>query len=289
MKTQIFLLVIAMLLTMGNAPMHPVVHEVVLDASQVASAADIEMAIEIATNYGTQPGIVTLDSSQGEFIYTADDRSINFYFSDITLRSLNQATIGNCADGVFFDDLTANNVVIEGISFVCPEGHGIYAPYLAPHQHASIRNNTFETGPYPAIEILQADFWTITGNHIQSLGTAIYLNETGGTIIRNNHIEGYLGVVLFNSGYDNVVRNNNITAAWQGVLLTGKTLGNRITANKISRVQDVGIYFGDIVAGNHVTANKVACWPGFVCQAVYAESINYQQNKILGNRVVRSR
>jgi hypothetical protein len=287
MKKLTYLFVIAMLVTLGNAPMSKATPEIILDASQVTSARDIEMAIDFVTDYGSHPGIVTLDSSKGKFEYTGDDHSINIYYSNITLRSLNGATFGNCDDGVFFDDTTANNIVIEGIGFFCLGGHSIYAPFLGQHHYVIVRNNYFVTGIYPAIDILQGDYWTITGNQILSLGNAIYLNETGGTLIRNNEIQGNIGVVLYNSGYDNKVANNKITAWWQGVLISGKTLGNIVTANKIYRVQDFGIYFADIVAGNRVTANQITCWPGVACQAVYAEPINYEQNKIVGNKLVK--
>jgi hypothetical protein len=287
MKKFTYLLVIAIFFTLGNTPMSRITSEVVLDASQVTSARDIEMAIDLATNYGTRPGIVTLDGSKGKFEYTGDDRSINIYYSNITLRSLNRATIGNCDDGIFFDDTTTNNIVIKGVAFVCLGGHSIYAPFLGQHHHVTLRNNYFESGTYPAIDILQGDYWKITGNQILSLGSAIFLNETGGTLIRDNKIQGNIGVVLYNSGYDNRVANNKITAWWQGVLISGKTLGNKVTANKIYRVQDYGIYFADIVAGNRVTGNRISCWPGIQCQAVYAEPINYEQNKISGNKLVK--
>jgi parallel beta-helix repeat protein len=119
------------------------------------------------------------------------------------------------------------------------------------------------------------------------LGSAVYLNETGGTLIRDNTIRGNIGVVLYNSGYDNRVTKNKITGWWQGILINGKTLGNKITANKIYQVQGFGIFFADVVAGNQVTANKITGWPGIQCRAVYAEPINYEQNKIAVNRLAK--
>ena len=290
MKKLTFLLLIAVLVTLGNAPMGKPTSEVILDASQVTSALDIEHAIDIATAYGTRPGVVTLDSSKGKFEYAAGvDRSINIYFSNITLRSMNRATIGNCDDGVFFDDMTTDNIVIEGVAFGCLGGHAVYAPFLSQHHNVILRNNYFESGIYPAIDILQGDYWTITGNQILSLGIGIFLNETGGTLIRNNMIQANIGVVLYNSGYDNRVLNNNITAWWRGVVLSGKTLGNKITGNQFDRIQDSGIVFTDIVAGNRVTGNQITCWPEVKCTAVTADPINYEQNKIAGNKVVKGK
>jgi len=289
MRKLTYLLVIAALFTLGNVPPAMAANEVILDASQVTSALDIEHAIDAATAYGTRPGVVTLDSSQGKFEYTGDDRSINLYYSDITLRSLNGGTIGNCDDGVFFDDLIANNVVIQGVRFVCLEGHAVSAPFLTQHHYAILRDNYFETGTAPAINILQGDYWTITGNEILSLGTGIYLNETGGTIIRNNTIRANVGVELYNSGYDNMVSKNSITAFWQGVVLSGKTLRNMITGNRLYQVQDSGIVFADIVAWNRVTSNRIVCWPEVECTAVTADPLNYEQNRITGNRIVKSK
>jgi len=289
MKKLAYLLSIAMLFTLGNAPMSKAVPEVTLDASQVTSARDIEMAIEFVTDYGSHPGIVTLDSSKGNFEYTGDDRSINIYYSNITLRSLNGAVIGNCDDGVFFDDMVTNNVVIEGLKFVCLGGHGVYAPFLSQHHYVTLRNNHLESGIYPAIDFLQGDYWTITGNRIHSLGTGVFLNETGGTLIRDNMIQANIGIELYNSGYANRVTNNKITAWWRGVVLSGKTLGNKVTANKFAYIQDAGIVFTDIVAWNQVTANQIACWPGVQCTAVIADPLNYEQNKIVGNKIVKTK
>jgi parallel beta-helix repeat protein len=287
MKKFTHLLIIAMLFTLGNAPMSWTKSEVVLDASQVTSARDIEMAIDTATAFGSRPGIVTLDGSKGKFEYTGDDRSINLYYSNITIRSFNWATIGNCDNGVFFDDTTANNIVIEGVELVCLNGHSVYAPFLGQHHNVVLRNNYFESGSAPAINILQGDYWTISGNQILSLGTGIYLNETGGTLIRKNTIQANIGIELYNSGYDNIVTNNNIAGRWQGIVLSGKTLGNIVTLNKLSQIQDAGIVFTDIVAGNRVTGNKIACWPGIPCVAVNADPVNYEQNRIAGNKIVR--
>ena len=289
MKKIVYLLIVAMLVTLGSAPMGKATSEVVLNASQVTSALDIEHAIDTATAYGTRPGIVTLDGSKGKFEYTGDDRSINLYYSNITLRSFNHATIGNCDDGVFFDDFTVNNILIEGVAFACLGGHAVYAPFLGQHHYVTLRNNYFESGFFPAIDILQGDYWTIKGNQILSLGTGIYLNETGGTLIRNNEIQANIGIVLHHSGYDNIVSQNYITAWWQGIVLSGKTLRNKVTANKMYRIQDSGIVFTDIVAWNQVTGNQITCWPGITCTAVTADPINYDQNNIVGNKVVRSK
>lgn len=282
-------IIIAMLITLGNAPIRKDSSEIVLDASQVTSARDIEAALDAATAYGTRPGTVILDGSKGKFEYTEADRSINIYYSNITIRSFNWATIGNCDDGIFFDDTTANNILIEGVEFVCWSGHAVYAPFLGQHHNVILRKNYFESGAAPAINILQGDGWIITGNQILSLGTGIFLNETGSTLIRRNTIQAEIGIELYNSGYNNKVTDNKITGRWRGVLLSGKTLGNIVTNNKIYGIQDAGIVFIDIVAGNRVIGNRITCWPEISCAAVTADPINYDQNRISGNKIVRGR
>ena len=97
---------------------------IILTAAQVTSARDIETAIETATAYGTRPGTVILDGSQGDFYYTGDDKSINLYYSNVTLQGDNGATLANCDDGIFFDDFPNEHILIEGITFVC-RGNGI--------------------------------------------------------------------------------------------------------------------------------------------------------------------
>jgi len=285
MKTISYVLLITALVALGNALPGKAANEVVLNAKQVNSARDIEAAIDTATDHGTRPGVVTLDGRQGRFEYTGDDRSINIYYSNVTLRSLNEAIISNCADGVFFDNVTAHNVTVEGLVFFCT-GCGVAANNLGPHHHAVIRNNFFRTGSFP-IEILQGDDWTITGNRLETHSDGIHLYETGGTTIRNNNIQAYVGVLLYHSGYDNTVSNNVITATWQGVVLSGKTLRNKVTANKMFHIQDAGIAFTDIVTWNQVTGNQVTCSPEAECVAVRADPINYEQNKIVGNKLMK--
>jgi Right handed beta helix region len=277
---------VAMLMVLGNISVSQPGSMVNLNASQVSSARDIEEAIEAATGFGQHAGIVILDGSQGKFIYTGADRSINIYYSNVTLKGIHGAIIGNCDDGIFFDDVIANNLTIDGLGFVCKAGHGIIAPSLAEHHNGIVRDAYIETGENSAIYLLQGDGWTITNSHIQSYGDAIYLDETGDNFIRNSEIIGGTGIVLYNSGYNNRVVNNHIIAWQHGVLLSGKTLGNKVVNNSIERVQVAGITFTDIVAGNKVISNQVACYPDVVCVAVSADPLNYAQNTIIANVLV---
>jgi hypothetical protein len=105
---------------------------VTLTSADVVSALDIEAAIQSATAGGTEPGIVILDGSMGAFEYTNGDRSINIRgVSDFTLRGINAASIVNCADGLFFDAVPVNNILIERIVFDCL-GNGISWTGLGP-------------------------------------------------------------------------------------------------------------------------------------------------------------
>lgn len=152
---------IAMLVfTVGFTRLDAGIQEVVLSADQVSGAPDIEYAINIATNYGTQPGIVTLDASAGDFVFTDIDRSINIFVPNFTLRSENGAVIQNCADGIYFDALPADGVTVEGITFHC-DGSGVIDVY--EHQDIVIRDNTI----YAASYIVRIDYgnnWQLLNN-----------------------------------------------------------------------------------------------------------------------------
>jgi len=286
MKKIALLLSIAMLVTLGNAPMRESSTEVILNASQVTSASDIEAAIETATNNGTQPGIVTLDSSKGEFVYTADDRSINIYHSNITLRSKNGAVIANCGDGVFFDDFVTDNIVIEGIRFIGE--NGVIAAY-GTHRNVTIRDNVFIANSY-AIGARCADGWVITGNHAVGNATVIQLLESTETRIADNSLVGSsqgLGIFLEKSN-GNTVSHNMIVNGWQGVLIGWGSSGNRIVNNRIYLIQQSGISFEGDNEYNSVLANKVSCQPNAECQVVnVGDPPLSPTNKVHGNRFVR--
>jgi parallel beta-helix repeat protein len=286
MKKIALLLSIAMLFTLGNAPMRGYNTEVILNASQVTSASDIEAAIETATDNGTHPGIVTLDSSAGDFTYTADDRSINLYYSNITLRSKNGAVITNCGDGVFFDDFVADNIVIEGIRFIGE--NGVIAAF-GTHRNVTIRGNVFIANSY-AIGARGAEGWTISGNHAVGNATVIQLLESTGTRIANNSLVGSdpgLGIFLERSD-GNTVSHNTIVNGWQGVLVGWGSSGNRVVDNTILLVQQSGISFEGNNEYNSVLANKVSCQPGADCLTVsVGDPPLSPTNKIHGNKYIR--
>jgi parallel beta-helix repeat protein len=286
MKKIALLLSIAMLISLGNAPMGGMTTEVILTANQVISASDIEAAIETATGNGSHPGIVTLDSSRGDFTYTGDDRSINLYYPNITLRSRNGATITNCGGGVFFDDFVTDNILIEGIRFIGE--NGIIAAF-GTHRNVTIRNNVFLANSY-AIGARGAYGWTISGNYAAGDATVIQLFESTNTKIANNTLIGSdpgLGIFLERSD-GNTVSHNTIVNGWQGVLIGWGSSGNRVVNNTIQLVGQSGISFEGNNEYNSVLANKVSCLPGADCLTVsVGDPPLSPTNKVHGNRFVR--
>ena len=286
MKTFALFLLVGMLFTLGNAPMDRKVTEVTLNASQVASAVDIEHAIDIATDNGTRPGMVTLDSSAGDFTYTADDRSINIYYSNVTLRSGNGAVIANCGDGVFFDDFVTNNIVIEGIRFIGE--NGVIAAF-GTHRNVAVRDNVFFVNSF-AIGATRAEGWTIAGNYAVSGSMPIHLLESTETKIVNNSLiapnQG-LGVFLEKSNW-NTIDHNMIVNGWQGILIGWGSSGNRVVNNTILLVQQSGISFEGDNEHNSVLANRVSCQPNAECQVVNVGNPPLSRtNKVRGNKLVK--
>jgi nitrous oxidase accessory protein NosD len=237
-------------------------HEVVLTAAQVNSALDIEQAIKNATAEGARPGVVTLDARSGAFVYDHADRSINIFYSHVTLRSLNGAEIANCGDGVFFDDFSLTDVRIEGITFRC-EGDGIADVLGAlPSRDVAILDNTIVTGRV-GVSVVHGDRWKIAGNDITA-ATGIRLAETAGTRLLENHVAGVIGADL--SGADgNQLIGNRITAPGPGVQLRDGSDGNKVIANVIREVRSVGVSVDSGSTGNKVHGNRVTCAAGYAC------------------------
>ena len=286
MKKIALLLSITMLFTLGNAPMGGSISEITLNASQVISASDIESAIETVTDNGTHPGIVTLDSSQGDFIYTGDDRSINIYYSNVTLRSKNGAVITNCGDGIFFDDFVTDNIVIEGVRFIGE--NGVIAAY-GTHRNVTIKNNVFITNNF-AISAQGADGWIITGNHAVSESTVIHMLDTSEAVIANNALIGPtqgFGIHLENS-IGNSIRQNMIVNGSHGVVIGFDSSANRVIENRIYLVGESGILFQGNNEYNSVLANKVNCQPNVECVIVKVESPPLSTtNKVRGNKLLK--
>lgn len=241
MNRMSLLLVVMMVFTLGAAPMKAGTNEVVLNASQVSSALDIESAIDAATHDGTQPGIVTLDSSQGDFVYSDWRRSIEVSVSNITIRSRNGAVFPNCDNGILFPS-SADGVAIEGLTFHC-RGVGIGGGN--EHSHVTIRDNTFVVGNYGIYADHAAD-WQIVGNYIESLGP-----EPGILIENSNDIEVsknqlimhpqfnvHQGVILDHTN-NSTVSNNKITrpVMASSLKIRHPTIASLITASRVHNLQ----------------------------------------------------
>jgi hypothetical protein len=146
---------------------------VLITASQVSSAIDIESAIKQATGWGKHPGTVILDGRAGPFKYSGDDRSINIFYSNLTIRGIHGATITNCADGIFFDDLTADQVSIENLTFEC-ECNGVVS--VGGHRNVTFKGNNVRAG-CNGITVGLANTWEITGNAILAQVSSLNLKS----------------------------------------------------------------------------------------------------------------
>lgn len=285
MKTLLVVLLLGLLPLLTAAT--PAPGEVTLTARDVISAPDIEEAIKVATNYGTRPGIVTLDARDGPFTYDHPDKSINIFYSGVTLRSLNGAVITNCVDGVFFDNMPLRDVTIQGISFHCT-ACGVLIPWDVYEAHrVTIRDNTFDVNDVSIGITLGRDV-TIAGNSANSVGIsdAINLHDTTGARIVDNDLRGYTGVLLDGAGGSQVT-DNRIEAAGRGIVLQGRSDGNKVDGNRIWGVQSAGIDFAGEGTGNKVHGNRVTCAPGAACLAVNASPEAQAQNRISGNKLAR--
>lgn len=205
-KLVIVLLSVLVLLTLAGME---IPDSVIVTATQVDGANDIEYFIEVVTKNGTRPGTVILDASEGPFVYTDEDRSINIYYSNVTLRSENGALIANCADGVFFDNLTTERVIIEGISFVCDQ-IGVSIPW-GQHSEVSIKNNII----------------------VGFIG--VLLHQIQGNQVVGNYISAeWQGVLLTYGTNENKIIGNTITLVQDsGIALEGNNYGNKVHGNQV--------------------------------------------------------
>jgi hypothetical protein len=69
-----------------------------------------------------------------------DDKSLNIFVSNLTLRGINQAIIDPCDDGLFFDDFPLHDILVEGITFLCT-GDGVEA--TGTFKGVTLRDNFF--------------------------------------------------------------------------------------------------------------------------------------------------
>lgn len=256
--------------------------DIIITASDVTSASDIEQAIQEATGYGTHSGTVLLDASDGPFVFTQPDRTINIASSDIRLRSVNGAEIANCDDAIFFDEFITNDVIIDGITFHCSTS-GIIAGW-GTHERVTLRNNVIET-TMMGIEVNGGNGWVITDNRVSAGVDAINLKGIGGTLIANNTLSGNEIAIFLDLAHGNKLLNNNLASSWQGVLLIYGTNDNRIMGNNISGPRQSGVSFEGDSQGNIVHGNNTTCALEASCLAVSGPPQIFVDNQISGNNV----
>lgn len=274
-KVGILLLMVILAMMVGARPMTTIT----LTAADVSSAGDIEVALRQATDNGMHFGAVVLDASGGDFVYSGDDRSINIYLSNAILVSRNGAVIANCADGIFFNGLPADNVTIQGITFRCSTNGVISADYR--HSGVRILDNTFEVAEF-GIGVGMAQDWKITGNHI-SAATPIQLGEgSSGVKIADNTLDGTIGIYLQNAD-ENQIQGNKIRAEWQGVLLGFGSSRNKINANQLSGMENAAFSWEGENHGNKIHGNRAACQSGAACVLINALEQFRVSNKFSGN------
>ena len=271
------LICLSVFLTAGVKP----VNTVTLTAQEVVSGSDIEQAILLATGNGSHPGTVILDSSEGDFVFSGADKTINIFVSDLTLMSKNTARIMNCEGAINFDAVPANNVTIEGIQFIC-SGDGFFSSGYY-NKGLKILNNLISVPGY-GLDMGSIGESTIKNNVIQA-GTGIHISDTSNQVrIQNNWITATsIGIFLHDVDQNQVV-NNQISAGWQGILFGNGSDSNLATANKISNVNQSGIALEGNNHNNQIHGNRVACAPESTCLIIDASMEGFEQNNIRGNR-----
>lgn len=254
---------------------------ITITADQVTGAMDIEMAINVATANGTRPGTVILDGSKGSFNLSTDDRSINIFVSDLTLRGVNNAMITGCDDGLFFDDFPLKNILVEEITFKC-FGDGIDAP--VSYTDVTIRNNLFQVKGTGILVGRAASDWMIANNDIQAGDNGIWIHSGQDMTLFNNRMATNMTGILLQAAGKIQARHNTIFAKTQGVFLEEEAWDNVVQGNSILGVSVAGIVLANDSMGNRILVNKVLCATGAECQTVSADSAAYESNKIAGNK-----
>jgi parallel beta-helix repeat protein len=278
MKARWVVLLLALWPFLGGAA--PAPGEVVLTARDVVGAPDIEQAIMIATSYGTRPGIVTLDARDGPFIYDHPDRSINIFYSDVTLRSLNVATFTNCVDGVYFDDFPLHDIAVRGITFRCTSGGIAISMNRNECRRVTIQDNVLDVEG-GGVTVARGRDVIIARNVIRGADPIVLIESTNVRIL-GDALRGNVGVRL-DASRSNQITGNQIEAADVGVMLRQGSEDNKVDGNRISGVHAAGIAFEGACSGNKVHGNKVECAPGADCMPVQASAAASKANRISGN------
>jgi nitrous oxidase accessory protein NosD len=225
-------------------------------------------------------------------VYSDGDRSINIRVSNLTLRGINGAILSNCADGLFFDAVPIENLLVEGITFNCANGNGLAWTGLGPRVGVTVRNNTIQAG-VRGIVVGDAVDWMIANNAISGGSdpglAAVDLVAATGSMIVNNVLAGFFGVRLptdpavfgDQASIANKVVNNHIEAFETGIRLVQGASENKLIGNRITVAQSPGIFLDSTTRKNKVHGNRVLLVSGG--DAVAVEDLG-TDNKVSGNR-----
>lgn len=284
MKTiAVLVTVLLLVLPVGSASAaNPSAGRVVLTADQVHTAVDIETAMQAATANGTRPGVVVLDGSQGAFEYDpayGDDFDINIFYSDLTLRGINNASLNG--GGINLDGMPLQNITIAYLEMHCP-AECITSPD-GMHRNITIRNNKLVAGGM-GIAVALTDGWLIQDNTIIAESYAVHVLHAAEVDVLGNELSGYISLSIERSNGCRVVANK-VYANWQGILLTSPSRANKVNANIISGVQAAGIALEPGTQRNSIHGNQVQCavWAEG-CLTVDASEAAAVENNISGNK-----
>lgn len=222
-----------------------------------------------------------LYGAKGTFRLIADDKSINIFVSDLTLRGKNNAIITGCDEGLFFDDFPLKHILIEEITFNC-YGDEVEAP--VSFQDISIRINLFQVGGSGILVHGSSRNRVISNNTIQARDNGIWVFNGQKTTITSNHLAGGKTGVLLQAASAIQVRRNFIYAGIQSVFLEQESWNNLVQGNSILGVQLAGIVLSPDVMDDRVLVNRALCAVGLTCQTISASEATLEKNKYAGNR-----
>jgi len=260
-----------------KAPAQP--GEVVLSPDQVSSAVDIETAMRQATSEGQVPGVVILDGRGGPFRFNpSGDRTINLFYSDLTLRGINNAFLPN-AEGIYLDDTPADHLLIEGLAMRCSY---TCLGMVGVHNDVTVRDNLFQAKAW-GIGANRGRNWIITGNLIQAGDHAVALLHTRNARVTGNHLSGSHGVYL-EGAVGSRISENTFSSGWFGVLLTAEAAQNQVLDNSLLGVEQAGVALQGGATDNTVGGNRVLCAQGRECQELQIDSELASSNRTLAER-----
>ncbi len=252
---------------------------VTLTSDQVISAIEIENAFHAATAEGTRPGVIILDGSNGPFVLSGPDDSVNMIFSNITLRGTNNAVLVGC--GIYIDGSPADNLVIENLA-INSRCDGISSNGMV-HRKVIIRNNLVRADGSGIGGANNVD-WVINNNVVVARLDGIFLYNGQHTVVLANQVSSGALNVYLSGTQEALVMNNVVAHGWQGVLINAGASQNRVLQNIILGVQQSGVALEAGVQGNTIQGNRVVCALEAVCLTVDAGPAEREANHIAKNR-----